>query len=290
MIVLLLTSQNEAAALRLNLEHHLNYGIDKIAVADNASTDETQDVIAEFGPDVSCTIFDDFHQRQLVRMAMLNDIRARHAVEWVGVCDTDEFFFAHGDMPRDVLREVPPNIVAANFIGQLFLPTALDAAHGSFLTQRRYRTTLQTSRLHTSYKEGKTFYRSDWLTAIDHEHLCLTVPHDIHRHPVGAFHHYMVRDEDQFVNKVSRLIAWSKEPPPAKKLLRRAAAPQLPKWSSWFKKEWWQTYVDGGEAAVRDYYRTRYTLSEHDVARHTEAGELTFDESLAKHWESTHSA
>ena len=43
MIVLLLTTKNEAEVLRLNLEHHLSWGVDHVVVCDNDSTDDTPD-------------------------------------------------------------------------------------------------------------------------------------------------------------------------------------------------------------------------------------------------------
>src|SRR6476660_6869047 len=127
MIVLLVTSHNEAELLAWNLRHHLDYGIDHVAVADNASSDSTQDVVAGFGSAVSTVVFDDFHARQAVRMQMLDAVKAQHTVDWVGVSDTDEFWFAAGRRMPDLLAEVPDDIVAVNFDAKLFLPTALDA-------------------------------------------------------------------------------------------------------------------------------------------------------------------
>ena len=46
MIVLLLVTQNEADLLRWNIRHHLEWGVDHVAVADNNSTDATAAVAA----------------------------------------------------------------------------------------------------------------------------------------------------------------------------------------------------------------------------------------------------
>jgi hypothetical protein len=60
---------------------------------------------------------------------------------------------------------------------------------------------------------GKTFYRSSWLTDVVDEHWDPRVPHPVVRRralgdqPDAAVHHYMVQDEEQFVQKVARLIA-----------------------------------------------------------------------------------
>jgi hypothetical protein len=284
-IVLLLTSQNEAEMLAWNLRHHLEYGIDHVAVADNASTDDTQDVIASFGDAVTSVVFDDFHTRQAVRMQLLDAIKARHAVDWVGVSDTDEFWFATELRMPDLLAGTPDDVVAVNFDAKLFVPTALDSTDGPVMARRRYRTTNQ-GPLHTSYVAGKSLYRAAWLQAIGDEHLDRSVPHERYRHDVAAVHHYMVRDEDQFVQKVTRLISWAPNEGRGlgARLRRRGVDPrsrELPSWSAPFKKEWWRVYQDGGEDAVRRYYRERYTLSADDVARHKTSGDLVFDDAFA---------
>jgi glycosyltransferase involved in cell wall biosynthesis len=91
MIAMLLTTQNEADILRLNIEHHLSWGVDHIFVADNASTDDTRDVIASFGTSVSTKVFSDTKKRHRVRMEGLEALKRRHKVDWAGVSDTDEF-------------------------------------------------------------------------------------------------------------------------------------------------------------------------------------------------------
>ncbi len=75
MIVLLLVTQNEGDLLRWNIRHHLEWGVDHVAVADNASTDSTADVAHDFGEQVSYQSFPDFLKRQGVRTAMLDDLR-----------------------------------------------------------------------------------------------------------------------------------------------------------------------------------------------------------------------
>ena len=87
MIALLLTTKNEADVLRLNIAHHLSWGVDHVAVADNESSDATQDVLREFGDAVSTEVFHDFAVRQTVRMRLLERLRARHALDWVGVSE-----------------------------------------------------------------------------------------------------------------------------------------------------------------------------------------------------------
>jgi glycosyl transferase family 2 len=292
-IVLLLVTQNESALLRWNLQHHLAWGVDHVAVADNASTDDTADVVREFGDAASYERFPDFHDRQTVRTAMLDAIRSRRPVDWAGVADTDEFFWSpEGDL-ASLLADAPAETVAVNFDMKLFLPTALDRTGVPVFMGREHRSASADSPLHTSYSVGKTFYRSSWLTTVTDEHWAPEVPHPVVRadtlagrtEPGTAVHHYMVQDEEQFVQKVTRLIAWAQ--PPSGLLARRrwrALPPRerdLPRWTAPFKKEWWSVYQQGGEAAVRDYYRNVYTLSAARVAETIEQGQLVDDPAFA---------
>ena len=149
---------------------------------------------------------------------------------------------------------------------------------------REHRSASSDSPLHTSYSVGKTFYRSSWLTNVTDEHWDPRVPHPVVRvdalgdAPDAAVHHYMVQDEEQFVQKVTRLISWAQ--PPEGRIARRAlegatAARRrdLPTWTAPFKKQWWSVYQQGGEAAVREYYRNVYTLSaERGCARRSRTG------------------
>ena len=265
MIVLLLVTQNEGGLLRENIRHHLEWGVDHVGVADNDSTDDTADIAREFGDAVSYRRFPDFHDRQRVRTAMLDELRARRPVAWAGVADTDEFYWAEGAAGiGDLLADVPPGVVGVNFDMKLYLPTDVDAPGEPVHLSRVHRTTSSASPLHTSYRAGKSFYRGDWLTTVTDEHWLPEVPHPQWRHEVPAVHHYMVQDEDQFVQKVTRLISWA--PPPEGRVarLRWRRTPEierpLPGWSAPFKKEWWGVYQRGGEPAVREYYRNVYTV------------------------------
>jgi hypothetical protein len=251
--------------LRWNIHHHLEWGVDHVGVADNCSTDATEAVAHEFGDSVSYQRFPDFHDRQTVRTAMLDDLRASHAVTWFGVADTDEFYWAPGVAGiGDLLAGTPDDIVGVSFDMKLFLPTDLDRPGEPVFTSRSHRTGSSASPLHTSYKVGKSFYRSDALPVITHEHWCEEVPHPPYRHPEPAVHHYMVQDEDQFAQKVSRLISWASPPEGRVARARWNRTPErerpLPTWSAPFKKEWWAVYQAGGEPAVREYYRDVYTL------------------------------
>jgi hypothetical protein len=290
---LLLVTKNEAELLESNLRHHLAWGIDRIAVADNASTDATSQVVAEAGDRVAYRSFPDFHDRQTVRHEMLRDMveATDHRLEWVGIADTDEFFWVPGDA-SGLFADLPDDVDAVNFGAELFLPTGADPTDGPVYVRRSYYSADESSPLHTSYREGKTFYRASWLTSIPVDHNCARHEHEceelvaerVRRMP-AVVHHYMIQDEDQFVEKVTRLIEWAKPPTGGLAALRWRMQPprkrDLPRWTSKFKKDWWSAYQRGGEAGVRRYYREQYVIPEAQIPEYLERGWLARDAAFA---------
>src|ERR1700745_406672 len=131
MILLFVVTRNEAELLRLNLAHHLGWGFNHIAVADNDSTDATQDVLREFGDAVTAMRIGDVNERFLALSKLLRNVEDRHgAVDWVAVSATDEVWWTpESDLPR-LLSQVPDRLVAINSDQKLFLPTELDSAAG----------------------------------------------------------------------------------------------------------------------------------------------------------------
>jgi hypothetical protein len=290
MIVMLLTSKDEGDVLSLHLRHHLAWGVDHVAVADNRSTDDTQDRLRAFGDAVSTEVFDDFGVRQDVRMRLLTRIqeKTRGSVAWAGVSDTDEFFWHPGAKSiRELLAAAPPEIVCVTFHQKLFLPTESDPATGPVYARQTWRTTSSQSPLHTSYTQGKSFYRTSWLRRITHEHRCPEVPHAEWGPPEPVVHHYMIRDEDQFVLKVTRLTAWQprtglRSRPWYHRLRRALRMKPVEPHVSGFKKEWWNAYARGGEPGLRAYYRTRYRIQTADLPARAAAGDLVRDTSFAE--------
>ena len=284
MIVLLLNTQNEAELLRWNIQHHLDWGFDHVAVSDNESTDDTAEVVQGFGDAVSYRPYGHFKHRLKVRTAMLEELRARHAVDWVLVLDGDEFFWmpdAAG--PRDVLREISGDVVAVNFDMKLFLPTALDPPGLPVFMSRVHRPTSSTSSLNSSYRAGKTFYRSSWLTRLRDDHWNPDVPHPLFRHEYPAIHHYMIDSADKFIIKVKRLPNESQFTNPLKRLKWKIVTPrgELPPWTSRPKQEWYRVYNRSGEVGLRAYYRSIYTLSEERVRKAIADGALVRDAGFA---------
>jgi hypothetical protein len=288
MIVLLLTTKNESGLLRLNIEHHLRWGVDRVCVADNASTDDTADVVRAFGDAVSSTVFGDFGERQRVRTAMFRDLCARFGrVDWAGVSDTDEFWWAPGATAADLLATVPRGVPAATFGQKLFLPTEVDPCDGPVTRRMLHRASGPESPLFSGYKEGKTFYRGETLHRVSHEHRNPDVAAPEWRHATAAVHHYMIQDEDQFVMKVRRFPAWQPRARPASRWLRAlrpaGVAPSAPALKADIKKRWWDVWERGGEPALREHYRTQFRVRRDDVDRHVASGALVRDTAFADH-------
>jgi hypothetical protein len=252
-----------------------------VFVADNASTDNTQDLIRTFGSSVSTKTFWDTRKRQRVRMQGLEALRSRHQVEWAGVSDTDEFFWAPGTNIRQLLENTPANVVGVTFHQKLYIPTSLDATDGPVYIRQVYRTSSYESPLHLSYVKGKTFYRVSWLKEITSEHVCGELPHAPWAPYEPLVHHYMVQSEDRFVMKVKRLRSLHgryRE----RIALSLGFRPELAKLErDHFKKLWWSIFIRRGEEGLREYYRNKYCLHRDDVDRHMETGALLRDTSFA---------
>ena len=286
---MLLTSKDEGDLLEQNLAHHLAWGVDFIGVADNQSVDGTQDRLGRFGTAVATEVFPDFADYQAVRMRLLGQLQDRSGgkIQWAGVSDTDEFFWLPGATIREILMDAPPEIVCVSFHQKLFRATAADPPAGEIYARQLYRTTSYQSPLHTSWVRGKSFYRTTWLRAITSEHRNRGVPHPWWGPADPVVHHYMIRDEDQFVIKLMRLSTWRPGPGLAGQpwwhqlRARLGLAPPRPKMPQ-FREEWWDAFARGGEEGLRTYYRTRYLISAAALPGHLEAGHLVRDTAFAE--------
>jgi hypothetical protein len=272
MNVLFVVTRNEADLLRLNLSHHLGWGFDHVAIADNESTDATEEVLREYGDAVTVLRIENPNERFAALSALLDRIeRQRGDIDWVAVSDTDEFWWAPGTDLSSLLAGVPATTVAVNSVQKLFLPTELDADSGPVYCRRTYRASDANSPLHTSYKAGKTFYRGQWLKshAIDHAHWSPNVPHPVMRFGRPLVHHYMIDGEDNFVEKVKSLERW------------RAGRPHLRLGD--FKTKWWNLLEHEGEGGLRAFYRNEYVISASRIPVHLARGELVKDAQFAAH-------
>ena len=100
--------RNERDILPVNLQYHLDSGIDHILVVDNGSTDGTAAILEEFASTDRVHVFSrpgPFHQAdtttELAREAFLRGAR------WVLPIDADEFWHVPGGRLPDVLDDYP---------------------------------------------------------------------------------------------------------------------------------------------------------------------------------------
>jgi hypothetical protein len=272
-IVLLIATRDEAPLLQLNLNHHLEWGVDHVAVADNASMDETRDVVAGYGDAVTSLVFGgDGSRRMPALVEAFRRVEERFgAVDWAGVSDTDEFWWAPGTDLKAIFEEIPQGTLGVNFDQKLFVPTELDGTEGPVYCRRVFRTSGPASPLHTSYSEGKSFYRGSWVRerGLLPIHWCEDIPHPRPRFEQPRVHHYMVDGEDGFVRKVKRL----------KELWPWIGAEKTRLGD--FKLAWWQLYQAEGEGGLREYYRSRYLVKAAEIPGDLENGILVSDPTFA---------
>ncbi len=275
MIVLLILTRDQADLLRHNLAHHLEWDVDHVVVVDNGSADHTQGVVREFGRSVTASVYDgDVDGRLPALVEAFHRVERHHGpVEWAGVSDTDEFWWSPDSSLGSILGQVPGDALGVNFEQKLFLPTELDRPEGPVYCRRIFRSSGSQSPLHTSYREGKSFYRGEWVRkhGVSHGHWSPEIPHPPHRHELSLVHHYMVEDEDGFVQKVRTLES----------LRPQIRDHNVPPRLGAFKVAWWRLYEEQGEEGLREYYRTRYVIRAEELERHLEAGELLRDTAFA---------
>ena len=274
MLLLFVVTRNEGELLRLNLAHHLACGFDHVAVADNESTDSTQDVLRESGSAVSSMRIGSPYERYRALAKLLTAIEERYGrVDWIAVSDTDEFWWTPDDELGRLLARVPESMVAVNSDQKLFLPTELDSNSGPVYCRRTFRSSGTKSPLHTSYVSGKSIYRAAFVHShgVLNPHWSGNIPHAPWRFKRPLVHHYMIDGEESFVRKVKGLEAWNR------KVRESPNGSQLRE----FKKVWWRVYETAGEAGVRDYYRREYVISAASLPTRLLHGEIVEDAEFA---------
>ena len=99
-------------------------------------------------------------------------------------------------------------------------------------------------------------------------------------------HHYMIRDEDQFVMKVKRLASWRERSGLRSRLwyrrLRERLGRPVPPFVAGFKATWWNVYREGGESGLRDYYRNSYRIQSGVLPGLLARGDLVRDTAFAE--------
>jgi len=124
-----LLARDERDIVEQQLDFHLAAGVDLVLVTDHASSDGTQDVLAEYerGGRVKVLREPDgpFRQREWVtRMARL--AATEHGADWVVNSDADEFWWPRGGDLREVLASIPRRYGLVQSFVRHFVPVPDD--------------------------------------------------------------------------------------------------------------------------------------------------------------------
>lgn len=283
MLALFIVTRNEGELLRLNLDHHLRSGFDHVLIADNESTDCTQDVIASFGSAVTSMPVVRPNDRYEALGLLARRIESRLAHDsWIAFSDTDEFWWAPKPSLRALLDRVAPEVVLVNSQAKLYVPTGIDAVTGPVYMRMHHCATQPDAPPYAGYTNGKSVYRAAWVLRyrVTSAHLCQKVPPGLRRQTsVAIVHHYMIDGADDFVKTVASLDRWGMVLEPTAPGLPPAANDRLGE----TKKLWWRVYRQGGEAALREYYRSSYVVPASELPARIDAGRIVRDDAFA-HW------
>lgn len=117
-IIMTLMVRDEADLVAAMIEHHLGQGVDLIIATDNASTDGTREILAQYAELGVVELHDDPRlekQQAEVVTSMARRAFVEHGATWVINADADEFWFARsGKTLAEALSAVPDNIQSFN--------------------------------------------------------------------------------------------------------------------------------------------------------------------------------
>jgi hypothetical protein len=121
--------RDEADIVAQHLAFHLGAGVDLIIVTDHASSDGTQDVLAEHERAGRVRVIREvdgpFRQREwMTRMARL--AATEHGADWVVNGDVDEFWWPRGGSLPDVLGSIPRRYGLVQSFVRHFVPVPDD--------------------------------------------------------------------------------------------------------------------------------------------------------------------
>ena len=135
-VVMTLLARNEADVVDAQLAFHLNAGVDVVIATDNASDDETTEILERYERAGRLHLIheqgDDMRQGEWVtRMARL--AATEFGADWVINSDADEFWWPRGGTLAEVLATIPERFGLVRGCWRHFLPRPED---GQFFAER----------------------------------------------------------------------------------------------------------------------------------------------------------
>lgn len=137
-IVQIICTRNEGDLLKQNIEFHKKAGVDFFLITDNASTDNTKEIILEFQSQGIAEYFNDdigVHEQKenMERMAMV--AYKKYRADWIILSDTDEFWFPVNGFKK-LLNFLPSDINVLKVARYQHFPTIRDNNKSKKIYQR----------------------------------------------------------------------------------------------------------------------------------------------------------
>jgi len=130
-LVLTLLCRNEADIVRPTIEFHLNNGVDFIIATDNASTDETAEILHSYSNRGCLRLLHEpahTHDQATWVSRMASLAVDEYKADWLIHCDADEFWWPQAASLKQELSMVSEDIFALSMQRFNFLPPACSAS------------------------------------------------------------------------------------------------------------------------------------------------------------------
>ena len=131
----IILARNEADIIELNVRYHLGLGIDEMVVIDNASTDDTHDVVEKLARAYPVRVV---REPGPYLQSELTSRHARRAAErgcdWVIPIDADEFWYTPGRDLRAILSDASAGILLVKLVNFIQRRDRVTGGQDSLLT------------------------------------------------------------------------------------------------------------------------------------------------------------
>lgn len=267
-LIMTLLARNEADIIKENIDFHLERGVDYVIATDNASDDETQDILREYER-LGCLklIIEEGRDKSqwswVTRMARLasDDYRA----DWVLNNDADEFWIPTTGNLKELIEDTVSDLIVAQRINLFYPYDATDAT--DWIDRIVYRATRPLShggrdeyvslvdRLPYFYYKlpPKILFRPDHLVSVAQGNHSAIFSKDITKESGDVrVYHVPFRDNVQFLRKMTQTAEAYKR------------NKDLPATAGWHHRHWYELYCQyGAAAALSDALPSKLQLEDH---------------------------